>query len=164
VVEVYPAQHFDFFILFNSFYPFQDKKALLDALAKVANPGALIVLFDYSVPTAQAHSKKEIKLVDFSGKDIWPMDVEHLKGDLNATGWTFLKAEDLTEQYIKWYKDLLKNLEAREDTSKGSFTPDTTQRVKDTFSALLERLHTHRMGGVVVYAQRESFKMRQIHK
>lgn len=142
---------FDLIILFNSIYAIQDKSKLLQVLGNIANPGAVLVVFDYSIPNPQ----EMLAVYDFAGKEMEPINLPQFLNDLNAAGWKFQGQADLSQQFIIWYNVFLTNLRHRRDALLNQYSKEDIKKVENTFSYFLSRLESKDMGGVVIYAQKK---------
>jgi phosphoethanolamine N-methyltransferase len=142
---------FDLIILFNSIYAISDKEKLLQVLNKIANPNAILVIFDYSVK----NNKKTLDIKDFAGKPMYPIDLTYLPQNLNETNWNILQINDLSKQYIIWYEQFLDKLHQQRKNLESKFLSTDIKQVENSFAYFLAELKTEKMGGIVIYAKKK---------
>ena len=151
VDQIYAPHSFSFLYLFHVSYAIQDKALLLQRLATVAKPGAILVLFDYAEGrTPFANATK-----DLAGQPMYPVDISHIQKDLKAAGWKVLEITDMTPFFAESYRTSLDKLSAQMPVLSKEFAPQDIQRVHDTFSVLANKLAQGNLGGVIIYAQKE---------
>lgn len=141
---------FDLIMLFNSIYAIQDKTKLLQVLNKIANPNAILVIFDYS-----SNYKETLEIKDFTGKTMYPIILNSFIPDLQKNNWKVIKTQDLSEQFITWYEQFLQKLNKEKSTLELKFLKTDIQQVQDSFSYFLSELKNKNMGGIVIYAQKK---------
>ena len=150
VTEFFDPDYFSFIYLFNVLYAVEDKPSLLKKLSKVAQPGALLAIFDYT--TTQA----DLQLNDLAGKPMYPIVVSELKSVLKETGWELIEITDLSPSFLTWYRILLKKLEAESPLLSIRFSESSLTKVRTTFRTIENWLSSSLLGGVVIYAKRTS--------
>ncbi|OAI49592.1 hypothetical protein AYO45_02230 [Gammaproteobacteria bacterium SCGC AG-212-F23] len=164
VNTLFQKKQFDLIYLFNVFYAIPDQKICLKQLAAVAKPGALMVIFDYTLcspehipssPHAFSGDLQDDKfnMKDLADKPMHPVNLQDLKNWLPATGWNLIEIVDLTSEYKRWYEDFLKLMIAHKDTLLKTFTEQSFTKVYETFSALLNALKTKKISGSIIYAK-----------
>ncbi len=142
VSSIFDAEFFSFISLFNVIYAIEDKKALLHELFKVAKPGAILALFDYTTEVG-------VQLTDLAGKPMYPIILDQMMVDLVATGWEIVEVVDLTTRFLTWYGDSLRKIEGI-----SSFSEADISKVKSVFTMIYDRLGSSEFGGTVIYAKR----------
>ncbi|MBP9692618.1 MAG: methyltransferase domain-containing protein [Alphaproteobacteria bacterium] len=152
VDQIYSANSFSFISLFNVAYAIQNKAALLTKLSAIAAPGAILAVFDYT----QANPIPNDPLKDLAGKPMYPLQPDQFKRDLKGAGWEILEVTDMTPHYIRWYKNLLIKLSAEVSLLKKEFSQEDLLKVKESFRLLLNRLKQGILGGIVIYARKQS--------
>jgi SAM-dependent methyltransferase len=147
----FQSKHFYFLYALNVFYAVPDKLTLLQQLALVAKPQALLVIFDYT-------GTMTLNVPDLAGKSIYPLSLESIRNDLEKTGWELIESYDLTIEYTKWYHSLLEQFETKKKSLLKEFAKGEIESVQATFVYLLEQLETGSLGGCILYAQPKRFE------
>lgn len=142
---------FDLIVLFNSIYAISDKTKLLQFLNKIANPNAILVLFDYSVKD----NKKTLDIKDFAGKTMYPIGLTPFSQNLKEANWNILQINDLSKQFIIWYEQFLDKLFKQKKSLESKFLKTDIEQVENSFSYFLSELKTEKLGGIVIYARKE---------
>jgi ubiquinone/menaquinone biosynthesis C-methylase UbiE len=150
ISDLFKKNSFDFIYMFNVFYAIREQRESMINLAKVAKPGALLAIFDYT----SLNLLDSFTLKDFSGKQMRPIILNELYLWLNEAGWTVLETTDLTEKYRDWYKSFLSLLISNKDNLSETFTDEAYQSVLNVFTVLLDAIDRKVIGGAVVYAIR----------
>lgn len=141
---------FDLIVLFNSIYAISDKTKLLQVLNRIANPNAILVLFDYSVKD----NKKTLDIKDFAGKPMYPIELTSLSQNLKEANWNILQINDLSKQYIIWYEQFLDKLQGQRKNLESKFLKTDIEQVENSFSYFLSELKTEKLRGAVIYARK----------
>lgn len=139
---------FSFVYLFNVLYAIEDKVLALKQLAKVSKPGAILMIFDYSITD---HNEP---ILDLVGKPMRPIDTKKIKRQLYESGWEVLEIRDLRETFIMWYEQLLQKLEAKKQEVKEQFLEKDIAKFSATYLHILHQLRNKSLGGVLIYAKR----------
>lgn len=140
--DFFPKEMFSFIYLFNVLYAIEDKKAVLEQLTRIAKPGSLLAIFDYT-------SKKSVSLIDFAGKPIHPMDLNMLQRDLKLFGWDVLDVVDLSSHYVAWYQNLLTKLSKKRSDLLLEFSKEEIDLVEEGLNLLLQ------LGGAMIFARKK---------
>ncbi len=141
---------FSLLTLFNVIYAIPDKATLLSKLHKIAKPGALLVLFDYSLPP----SAEAVVIHDLAGKPMYPIFEATIAQDLKAAGWTVIRQEDWSDRFIGWYAELLEKLAVQEKNPSTRFKAEDLKKLQDTFTYIQAHFQQKRMGVMVIYARK----------
>lgn len=141
----------DLILLFNSIYAISDKARLLQVLNKIANPNAILVIFDYSVKD----NKKALDIKDFAGKPMYPIELTSFSQELTEANWNILQTNDLSTQFIIWYEQFLDKLQGQKKNLESKFLKTDIEQVENSFSYFLSELKTDKMGGIVIYARKK---------
>lgn len=156
ITSVIPENNLSLISLFSVLYAIKDKKQLLSELNKIAKPGAILLLFDYSLPMPSSQTTTTpLAIKDLSGKEIYPIQLNTISKDLKDTGWEIKEQKDLSENYKTWYKTLLSKLQSHKKELKLKFSEEDINKVEATFSYLLSQLEQGHLGGVVIYAYKK---------
>ncbi len=140
---------FDIMTMFNVFYALQCQRDSLKTLAEIANPGAILAIFDYTTP----HQNKFV-FRDLSGTPMNPVSLNDLLRWLNETSWELIETHDMSSQYFNWYNGFLINLRSRKNYLSKEFTEETINKVNETFSFLLSKIEKKEIGGHIIYAKK----------
>jgi SAM-dependent methyltransferase len=153
--KIFDKGNFDLIYLFNVFYAVTEQKKSLEKLAAIAKPGAILAIFDYT-----QNKPNSIGLKDLAGKVMNPIYLEDASKSLKVAGWDLIDIVDLSEQYDKWYAELLEKLKSQEANLLNEFTNRAYHKVLSTFSFLSNKIKSKEMGGSIIYAKhREAFKV-----
>ena len=79
-----------------------------------------------------------------------------LTDDLSSAGWRFKRSVDITHQFEQWYETLLQQFESRQTEIEKQFEPSLVNKMYDGYRQLLLAIKTKKIGGVIVYATRQS--------
>lgn len=139
---------FSFVYLFNVLYAIEDKAAVLKQLARVSKPGAILMIFDYSV------AESVEPLLDLAGKPMRPISTNKIKQQLYESGWEILEIRELRENFIVWYEQLLQKLEEKKQEIKDQFLEQDIAKFSATYLHILHQLRNRTLGGVLIYAKR----------
>ncbi len=139
---------FSFVYLFNVLYAIEDKASALEQLARVSAPGAILMIFDYSVVDSSE------PMLDLAGKPIRPICMKKIKQQLQESGWKVLEVSDISKNFIVWYDQLIKKLEEKNQELKGHFLEEDIAKVSTTYVHILHHLRRKTLGGVLIYAKR----------
>jgi len=151
IAEIFPKKHFSLIYLFNVFYALKERqRESLHHLAKIAKPGAILVIFDYT----HRNLDKPHGLIDLAGTPMAPIVPGLLHKWLEETGWEIVEETDLSPQFKQWYSDFLIKFENKREELLQQFTQEAFDKVYDTFSQLLKQLNAEIIGGTAVYARR----------
>ncbi len=144
----FEKEFFSFAYLFNVLYAIEDKVQTLKQLAKVSKPGAILMIFDYSI------TDNNEPLLDLVGKPMRPIDTKKIKRQLYESGWEVLETRDLSETFIVWYEQLLQKLEEKKYEIKGNFLEQDIAKFSATYLHILHQLRNKSLGGILIYAKR----------
>jgi len=101
----------DVICLFNAYYCFPDQPRSLRALRKVSKPGTRLVIFDH----VNRGGYDSATLLD-AGKPFLPnpLVLSQLPGVLEANGWKVEEIEPAHDSYVRWYRNLVARIEAKQ--------------------------------------------------
>jgi len=152
VEKIYPIPHFSFVCVFNVMYAIQDKALLLKKLSAVSKPGAILAIFDYTC----GQENRVPFLTDLADKPMYPLQSGILQEDLKQAQWDVLDVIDMTSDYIRWYRELLKKLSTHTFDLRKEFSAQDISTVSQTFTMLLSYLEQGLLGGVTMYARKQN--------
>lgn len=141
-------EFFSFVYLFNVLYAIEDKVFVLRQLAKVAKPGAVLMIFDYSVIDSNE------PILDLAGNPMRPISTKEIRQQLQESGWEVLEVRDLCGNFITWYEQLLQKLEEKKQELKGNFLEKDIAKFSATYIHILHHLRRKTLGGLIIYAKR----------
>ena len=141
---------FDIICCFNSFYAFSDQPAALRAFAHSAKPEAHLAIFEYTDPGTfkQSALGQHVELLGWH-----PLILSTISTLLTETGWTLDTIQDVTTDYIRWYKtfsDRIRELRPKLIEECGI---ETWQYASNFYDLMHETIKTGYMGGAIVYAK-----------
>jgi SAM-dependent methyltransferase len=145
------AGKFDVICCFNSFYAFSDQPAALRAFAHNGKPGAQLAIFEYTDPGTFKESALGQHVELFGWHPVIPSTIGAL---LNETGWKLDTVQDVTSDYIRWYKtfsDRIRELRSKLIEECGL---ETWEYASNFYDLMHETIKTGHMGGAIVYANR----------
>ena len=134
-------EHFDLICLFNAFYAFKDKAAALQSLRKSAKTGARLCLFDY------VWYKPEIQLPELMLSEK-PSTMDEYPDLFRDSKWELSRSQNLDQNYVLWYRRLLKRFDALAETRH--YTAEIVEQARKKYSDLLHSLESGAMGGVLI--------------
>ncbi|MBI2707477.1 MAG: class I SAM-dependent methyltransferase [Proteobacteria bacterium] len=152
VDKKYPLSHFSFVSLFNVMYAIQDTAMLLKKLSAISQPKGILVIFDY---TCEKSSPAPF-LTDLADKPMYPLHREILQEELKQARWDVLDIIDMTSDYIRWYRELLKKLSTSSFLFEQEFSAQDVSKVRKTFTMLLSHLEQGIWGGAAIYARNQN--------
>lgn len=137
---------FDLAYLFSSFYAFSDQEASLREIRKVCNAGAHLVMFDYTQP-------EDSRPPTILGREIGrPVVLSILGAWLRAAQWEAMAVTDLSLDFVRWYKDLLRRFEEKHPEITAKFGDSWYEFVVAWYGALHDALACGVLGGALVHA------------
>ena len=142
---------FDVICCFNSFYAFSDQPAALRAFAHNGRPGARLAIFEYTDPGTFNVSTlgKHVELLNWH-----PLILSTINSLLSDTGWTLETIQDVTPEYIRWYKtfsDRIRELRPKLIEECGI---ETWEYASNFYDLMHETIKSGHMGGAIVYAKK----------
>jgi cyclopropane fatty-acyl-phospholipid synthase-like methyltransferase len=144
------AGPFGLIVLFNAFYAFSNQILALKQLRSVAEESALLVLFDYTDPTGQ-FERREPGVARF---DYWqPINMARLPGQLAQAGWDLQSAEDLSGQYLQWYRQLVGKIHSKRAAIVEQFGEAWYAFVERDYADMLVCIEQNGLGGALVLAK-----------
>jgi SAM-dependent methyltransferase len=143
------ARRFDIIYMLNAFYAFDAQREALAALRQVAQAGARLIIFDYSDRGGLARDP----LVVNAGKIVpHPIEMSRIPDDLAAAEWKLDSAEELNEQYRRWYGDLLSRIERKRAEIVALGGEDAFAYMIAVYGGMLRKIEGGLLGGVLLSA------------
>ncbi len=143
---------FNVLYLFNSFYAFKNHRKALEEMAKVATPGATLLIFDY-------YNRNGFKDPSQArGENIIipnPVNLNELDTFRDAC-WKVVKVQDISEQYVGWYVSLLTTIDSKRSVVVRKFNQAKFDYLRQTYQDILNELIKKTIGGIIIVARMES--------
>ncbi len=135
----------------TALYAAPDQAAVFRELGALAPPGAELRLLEYADP--------EDSFAAATGEDpLWrgwhPLSPRALPDLLASAGWKTLLVRDLHQEFVLWYERLCALIAARRDSVVREFGGEWQTLVAREYAGILDAVHEHVLGGVLVLAQR----------
>jgi SAM-dependent methyltransferase len=143
------ARRFDVIYMLNAFYAFDAQREALAALRQVAQAGARLVIFDYSDLGGLARDP----LVVNAGKIVpHPIEMSRIPDDLAVAGWKLDSAEEVNEQYRRWYGDLISRIERKRAEIVALGGEDAFAYMIAVYGGMFRKIEGGLLGGVLLNA------------
>ncbi len=142
---------FDLIYCFSSFFCFKNQEQALKQMAKLANPGCQLIVFDYS-----RQNTKSIKSPfpwSSTASHFNPIFLPELKRQLEKTGWSFKSSLDISAHFDRWYTELLARFLAKRQECIERFDKATFDEMCAGFSHLLQEIQSGRVGGLIAFSE-----------
>jgi phosphoethanolamine N-methyltransferase len=145
---------FDLIYCFNTFYAFPHQTAALRELAKVARPGATLIIFEYTDPNRRYETSTFSRREDAS---FWqPIYAPTLETMAIEAGWKVDAFSDLTKDYLRWYNVLVHLIEERRDEVVSGYGEALFAFVHSFYSDLRDAIADGVLGGGLFTLTREN--------
>lgn len=148
-------KHFNLILHFNSFYAFNNSNKAIESISKISSDDAIIVIFDYVDNNNYKNNPIEI-----NGEKILPdvFSLESIKSDLKNNNWNVKNLIKLDNEYIKWYKRLIKGIKNNKTEIINISSEQFFDYVLIHYTKLLNALEEGVLGGICVYAGKPECK------
>ena len=142
---------FDIICCFNSFYAFADQPAALRAFARNGKPGTNLAIFEYTDPGTFKESAlgQHVELLGWH-----PLILSSISALLNETGWQLDTVQDVTTDYIRWYKTFSGRIRELRSKLIEECGIETWEYASNFYDLMHDTIKTGHMGGAIVYAKR----------
>ncbi|WP_196223435.1 class I SAM-dependent methyltransferase [Roseibium sp. RKSG952] len=144
---------FGLITLFNVLYAITDQATALRQLAQLARADGQLILFDYIDPHDYSANPIAGDRAPFLPN---PPLKPALADLLDRAGWRLDTYRDVTGNYVRWYRDLVKRIDDKRDQIEGIAGADGFAFVASRYKALLAALEEGRLEGVIVQAVRQT--------
>jgi SAM-dependent methyltransferase len=140
------ARNFDIIYMLNAFYAFDRQGDALAGLRKVANPGAQLVIFDYTVGKQSVGIKRP---------DLMPhaIQLSGIAAMLREAGWKPGPVEDLSADYARWYATFVDRISRKRAEIENIGGADWYNFVLSMYSGLHGVIADGGLGGAIVHAR-----------
>lgn len=139
---------YGFIMMLSVIYAIQDKRSLLTTLHAIAQPDALLVIFDYTQTT------DDLTLKDATHSLMHAIIPADLRIQLQETGWQIVFEQDMSDYFLQEYNMLLKKLHNSRAALETLFTRDVIARVEDVYRPIQKRLASKELGGILLIARK----------
>ena len=146
-VEQHLETGFSFIYCFSSLYAIPDKTRVFNQLAKIAKPGAVLAIFDYTITKNTSEN-----ILDLANKPMYPINITTIEDQLKQTGWQILEIKDISSKFTMWYESLLDKLAEQRQSLETRFTSEDIAKVLHTNTHILHQLKQKNLGGTMIYA------------
>lgn len=152
VNTIYEEASFDVIYLFNAYYSFLNQEKCLSTLSTMGKQQSTLIIFDYSSQEEYLNINPFINKTDpfFN-----PVNLETIDTVLNSCGWDLTELIDITPDYIIWYQQVIQHLNANMRLLHKKFGQPVFKKVLDGFLNVLKLLQLKKLGGVIIYAQKQ---------
>ncbi len=152
---------FDLIYLFNAFYAFPDQQQALKEMHSVAQPGATLMIFDYTGRDGSPHdtgswpeSGSDGKYTPFSHQSWTPLHPDHFPEELHRAGWELEQTIDFSTHYLHWYRHLCERIRFNRERITAGYGEDWYKYTSATYENLREAVENGSIGGAVYWARR----------
>lgn len=146
------SREFDLVYCFNTVYAFPDQARALGELAKVAKPGATLVIFEYTDPQSRYAASGFATRTDAA---FWqPLHPGNFRNAASAAGWTLVEFGNISAEYLRWYEDLVRRIESRRDEVAARYGGKKYAFVHAFYVALRDAIKGGILGGGLFKLQR----------
>ena len=144
VVEVPKVinEKFDLICIFGSFLLFEDQPAALKALRAVAHDKTKLILLDYINRNNYVHPTLSFNALKFP----------NFNEMLLSYNWQLSAVENIDEDQIRWYLDLINRITAKRNEIIERFGEEAYRIVYQKYSYLLKGMQERKLGGGIVRA------------
>ena len=136
---------FDVIYMLNAFYAFDRQPEALAELRKVANPGAQLVIFDYTVGANAGDMPNPMMPHAIRLSEIAAM--------LRDAGWEPDAREDLNAEYTRWYAEFVNRIQSKRGEIEKVGGADWYNFVFSMYSGLHGVIASGGLGGAIVRAR-----------
>jgi len=147
--QVLPGRTFDIICLFNSFYAFPDQLLALSALKKLAHKNTQLIIFEYADLTPP---NEPLKNLDGPNVSYLPVRPEKIGALLNQAGWQHPQVTMITDDYERWYDNLVQRIMTRKEEIIAKFDIASYEAAVKHYSGNVADIRNGRLGGCIVTA------------
>jgi SAM-dependent methyltransferase len=140
---------FDVITLFNVLYALPDHQKAFSTLSRLQKTGTQLLVFDYFLPEGTggpALPEGSLPLLPN------PPQLRTLDTMLENAGWHPVGSEDITDDYTRWYKELVERIQARKTDVENLVGPDGFAFVLRRYSELHDALARGQVRGAIIKA------------
>lgn len=144
--KCYENERFDVFSTFTVLYVFDeaDKYECLTQLRELANPGAKLVIFDYTI-------NRQESTVPLHRARWHPIRKEDLLASASKAGWDIYAFRDYTSEFESWYSDLLNGIRKNQGDICRIANNEWYKYTEWKYESLLNDIQTGYIGGAAFY-------------
>ena len=143
------AGPYDLTYSMTAVYAVPDQATVFRELAALAAPGAELRMLEYADPTGLFSTAT-------AGNPSWgwwrPLIPRDLPDLLSSAGWSGIEVQDLTPEFIRWYRRLCERIAARHQEIAIEFGTDWYEFVVREYTGVLDMVSAGVLGGILVRA------------
>ncbi len=145
--------NFDLIYSINVFYLITDKSGLLEQLYKISQKGTYLIISDFVYKTSKnqiAGDTTLSKILDYIPHAI------HIDGcpELNKNGWTLVKTNDISNDYVRWYKNFVEMIRSNKAQVLDIADINYYNYMLNKYQFILIQLQNERIGGAMILLQK----------
>jgi len=143
-------QKIDVIYLFNSFFLFPDHVKALRELRKISHAKTVLIIFDY----LDYGDYLEDPYME-NGKLFLPHCIKQseLTDVFKLGGWAITKTINMDDDYIRWYKDLLRKIESYREVCSKKYGEEAFSFFQERYQHILDAFEEKHLGAVTIYAE-----------
>jgi ubiquinone/menaquinone biosynthesis C-methylase UbiE len=139
------TREFDVIYMLNAFYAFDRQREALAELRKVAQPGAPLVIFDYTVGPKSGDAPNPMMP--------HAIRLPEVGATLREAGWEPGVVEDLNADYARWYAAFVERVQLKRAEIEKIGGADAYNFVLSMYSGLHGVITQGELGGAIVHAR-----------
>ena len=139
------TREFDVIYMLNAFYAFDRQREALAELRKVAQPGAPLVIFDYTVGPKSGDAPNPMMP--------HAIRLPEIGATLREAGWEPGVVEDLNADYARWYAAFVERVQLKRAEIEKIGGADAYNSVLSMYSGLHGVIRRGELGGAIVHAR-----------
>jgi SAM-dependent methyltransferase len=139
---------FDLVCMLTSLYAISDKNKALSELRQLAKPGTELVIFDYSTNDINPYKMPERE----EGDPWFPVYLPGIDETLKNCGWEVVNIRDITEDFIRWYTDLVDRIKENKEEIIRFGSREWFSFMLAFYSGLLSSFQMKKLGGTLLRA------------
>jgi ubiquinone/menaquinone biosynthesis C-methylase UbiE len=153
ITKKFRKNFFSFIYAFNTLYPIEDKKSVIDSFTKLSKKGAILAIFDYS-KTDIILPPKQKSLKGLGGHPIYPVNVKEIEDILSKSGWKIRESIDISDKYIEWYDGVSKIFASQRAEMIKKHKEKDIEEIENLFNKILFSLRNNHIGGHLLIAEK----------
>lgn len=152
VQSLFPESKFDIIILFHALCVFPNQHETIAALRKLAHQNTVLAIFEYEDLGGTDDLFKNTYRV--ASSCFHALSKQEFKSMLHSAGWKLEddKTKDLAKEFLRWYEQLLQNLDQKKEQIISKFGDDYFNLAKQRYGGMLEAVKQGILGGCIIYA------------
>lgn len=139
---------FDIICLYNSFYAFPEQEQALSVLRKLAHEKTTLMIFDY---TDLCENNNPFTNVENKNSVTIPIRKCALENMLIKSSWELKDEVDISNNYKRWYLDLINKIKANKNKIIADFGVDYYSKAESRYTTIYNQLISGNIGGSIFY-------------